>query len=104
MSLVAAACGSGDPDTTASPTLATDAPAAEPEEATSDDADPASETEPDDGATSEDGEDSAAEAPPSEHLFPDIDVVDIPTGDTVNLAAQLAGGDTPVLLWFWAPH
>lgn len=38
------------------------------------------------------------------HLFPDMDVIDIQTGATINLAAELAGGDTPILLWFWAPH
>lgn len=40
----------------------------------------------------------------AEHLFPSVDVVDIATGETINVAAELAGGDTPVLLWFWAPH
>lgn len=39
-----------------------------------------------------------------EHLFPDTDVIDIQTGQTLNLAAELAGGDRPILLWFWAPH
>jgi hypothetical protein len=51
-------------------------------------------------ASVDDEEDPATE----ENLFPDIAVLDVQTGDSVNLAAQLGGGDTPVLLWFWAPH
>jgi hypothetical protein len=45
-------------------------------------------------------------APPAagDHVFPDLDTVEISTGATVNLADQLAGGDTPILLWFFAPH
>ncbi len=40
----------------------------------------------------------------SENVFPDIDVVEITTGGSLNLKQELAGGDRPVLLWFWAPH
>lgn len=40
----------------------------------------------------------------SGHLFPDVETLDVATGASVNLATELAGGDTPVLLWFWAPH
>ena len=43
-------------------------------------------------------------APTPDHLFPDVDVLDIQTGATLNIASELAGGDRPVLLWFWAPH
>ena len=39
-----------------------------------------------------------------DHLFPDVDVVEIATGEPLNLADELAGGDRPILLWFWAPH
>ena len=36
--------------------------------------------------------------------FPTIDVTDVATGETIDLAEELAGGELPVLLWFWAPH
>ena len=36
--------------------------------------------------------------------FPNLDTVNIATGESVNLAAELAGGTTPVMLWFFAPH
>ncbi len=49
---------------------------------------------------------SAADEPAAvtQHLFPDLDTVNIVDGSTINLAAELAGGDKPILLWFWAPH
>ena len=40
----------------------------------------------------------------AENLFPDIEVLSIADGSSVNLATELGGGDLPVLLWFWAPH
>lgn len=40
----------------------------------------------------------------SDHLFPDLDVVSVHTGETLNLAEELSGGGEPILLWFWAPH
>ncbi|MGI9595971.1 MAG: hypothetical protein ACR2QK_07410 [Acidimicrobiales bacterium] len=43
-------------------------------------------------------------APADNHLFPDLTTVNISDGSTLNLAEELAGGDTPVLLWFYAPH
>jgi hypothetical protein len=48
--------------------------------------------------------DAADDVAATENLFPDIDVVNIVDGSTVNLAQELGGGDKPVLLWFWAPH
>lgn len=39
----------------------------------------------------------------SESDLPDVDVVDVVTGATVNVSA-LAPGDKPLLVWFWAPH
>ncbi len=51
------------------------------------------------------GEEAAGPVEPTlDHLFPDVDVLDIQTGATLNIATELAGGDRPVLLWFWAPH
>ncbi len=55
-------------------------------------------------AGTEEDEDGAASETAGENLFPDIDVVNIVDGSNVNLAAELGGGDLPVLLWFWAPH
>jgi hypothetical protein len=41
---------------------------------------------------------------PGGHLFPEVEVVRLAGEEPVNLASQLAGGDTAVLVWFWAPH
>ncbi len=38
------------------------------------------------------------------NLFPDLDVVNVADGNTVNLASELGGGERATLLWFWAPH
>ncbi len=34
---------------------------------------------------------------------PDLDMISAYTGETVNLQS-LVSGETPLLLWFWAPH
>ncbi|MYJ31703.1 MAG: hypothetical protein F4067_03760 [Acidimicrobiia bacterium] len=44
---------------------------------------------------------SAAPAPESD--LPSVELVDIATGATVNLAS-FAPADRPLVLWFWAPH
>ena len=44
---------------------------------------------------------SAAPAPESD--LPSVDLVDVSTGNTVNLAS-FAPSDRPLVLWFWAPH
>lgn len=108
MALVAAACSSGSTDTTATgasdtaatPTETTDAaPAASSEPTESDEeAGEQAEAEPEETAESE------GPAPAIEHSFPDLETVTISDGATVNLADELAGGDTPILLWFFAPH
>jgi hypothetical protein len=93
LGLLATACGSG---TGAEIEAAT--PAAEPTttgEAVGTTAAPESST----SASAETAGESAAP-----HFFPNLDTVDIVDGSTINLADQLSGGDTPVLLWFWAPH
>lgn len=54
------------------------------------------------GSDSASGEGDAEAA--DDHLFPSVEVLDVATGDPLNLAEELSGGDTPVLLWFWAPH
>lgn len=47
------------------------------------------------------GTDLPAVSPDS--LVPPVDVVDVRTGDTVNLGSVVPS-DKPVLLWAWAPH
>ena len=47
---------------------------------------------------------AAADAPASAAGdVPDLDMVSVYTGETVNLQS-LVSGQTPLLLWFWAPH
>lgn len=90
------ACGSGG-DTAvdlADPTVAT---SSDPDSTTT--TGPAAETT----STPPDRTTESTPVPP-ENVFADIDVIDVYTGEWVNLEAELAGGDTPVLLWFWAPH
>ena len=44
---------------------------------------------------------TAAPAPTSD--LPSVDLVDVSTGTTVNLAS-FAPSDRHLVLWFWAPH
>lgn len=44
---------------------------------------------------------TAAPAPTSD--LPSVELVDVATGATVNLAS-FAPADQPLVLWFWAPH
>ena len=44
---------------------------------------------------------TAAPAPASD--LPSVELVDVATGATVNLAS-FAPADLPLVLWFWAPH
>jgi thiol-disulfide isomerase/thioredoxin len=48
---------------------------------------------------------AATDLPPvsPDSLVPAVDVVDVRTGDTVNLGSVVPS-DKPVLLWAWAPH
>lgn len=113
VALGASACGSGETSTT--PTLAT-APAAEAAGASSNDAGSGTGGDAGESPAAVDDEPAVREADdappadepdvaaPSENLFPDIDVVNIADGSTLNLAAELGGADRPTLLWFWAPH
>lgn len=90
IALVAAACG-----TEVAPTVQ----AAETTGATESSA--AAETSSDSAGGEQEAE---GPAPVIDHLFPDVNTLNIVDGSTINLATELAGGDTPVLLWFWAPH
>jgi hypothetical protein len=102
VALIAAACGSSDPVTEASaPADETDTSTSSSAAPTTDDADGA-QAEPSDSETAEETTPPAADATP--HVFPDLSTTSIVDGTTINLADQLAGGDTPVLLWFFAPH
>ncbi len=57
----------------------------------------ASDTEP---ATDED----ATLAGPPRSVFPDVDVVEIASGQPLNVADELSGSGKATLLWFFAPH
>jgi hypothetical protein len=102
VALGAAACGSASTETSGA---STEAPASEPSSTQ-----PESPEAPEsgDGASADPNENSTGGDDASdaavENLFPDVDVVNIADGSTVNLADELGGGDRPVLLWFWAPH
>ncbi len=95
LTLGAAACGSSSdsPDTSA---------AGSSSEAIS----ASSDGDANDGASNDDASsDAAADAGAStENLFPDVNVLSISDGATLNLSEELSGGDTAVLLWFFAPH
>ncbi len=96
--LVAAACGSEaatSTDAAASSSRSTEATTAATEPASEPSAVP---------ATPAAEPEIEGPAPAPDHLFPDLDTVDVADGSTVNLADELAGGDTPILLWFYAPH
>ena len=108
LTLVAGACGSAS----SSDTAATAAPAIA--DAPGDAGRPTGNEEPVEDSAPTAGNDAAEPAggdvapatdaaPPAESVIPDVDVVDLATGETVNLAS-FAPADRPILLWFWAPH
>ena len=111
-SLTAVACGGGETTSdSASNDAEADASAVEAEGGVeSDSAQPASDAEPasdagsDSDAEPASDEESSDDGAAAENLFPDVEVVNVSDGSALNLAAELGGGDTPVLLWFWAPH
>lgn len=96
--LVASACGSDASETTAADAETTAAET----ETTAPETGAAADTEAESEST--EGEATDTPEPATENLFPDVDVVNIVDGSTVNLAQELGGGNLPVLLWFWAPH
>ena len=90
LALLAGACGSDDP-----PTVVEPAAGGAVEESTIEE-----------GALDESpAEESAAPTPalagPGD--VPDLDMIDVHTGEAVNLQAVVTG-ETPLLFWFWAPH
>lgn len=52
---------------------------------------------------------ACAQASPSgesnldDNVVPELDVLNVGTGDTVDLGS-LVPAQRPILLWFWAPH
>lgn len=42
-------------------------------------------------------------AAPAANSFPSVQVIDIASGNSVNMSSRLAGDGRPVLLWFWSP-
>jgi hypothetical protein len=90
LALVAVACGADDAPTVVEP-AATEPAVAETAPAAAD------------GTVSEDSvsENAAVAAGPGD--VPDLAMTDVYTGQAVNLQT-LVTGQTPVLLWFWAPH
>lgn len=93
VALVAAACGTDDPPTAVEP-AATEPAAVEAAPAATDDAV---------AEASADESTAAAPAVAGPGDVPDLDMTDVYTGQTVNLQT-LVTGQTPLLLWFWAPH
>lgn len=49
------------------------------------------------------GEGSGSQAVTGGNVVPDVAVLDVATGDTVDLGG-LIPAERPILLWFWAPH
>lgn len=47
--------------------------------------------------------DEPAAAASAVNQLPDVDVIDVASGDEINLAG-FAPSDKPIVLWFWAPH
>ena len=91
VALAVAACGGDDPEVGVDAGATTEAPAASDTSAAPvDDADTDPTEAPDDNA-------------PDASFLPDIEVVDVASGDTVALRS-VASANQPTLLWFWAPH
>jgi hypothetical protein len=112
--LVAGACGAGSPSGSGPLTIISDDTAGDPEPA-ADEA--ASGEEPDPTARPEvptaapvtedepapEPSPTAAAEPAGENQLPNVNVIDIATGDEVLLSSY-APAATPIVLWFWAPH
>ena len=79
------------PDSTSEPAAGDPAPTASPSGA-----EPGPET-----SEPQEPEDSAE--PAGQNELPDVRLVDLGTGADVTLAS-FAPADTPIVLWFWAPH
>lgn len=47
---------------------------------------------------------SAEAATDSLGSFPALNVANVSNGEIVNLQQELSGGESPILLWFYAPH
>lgn len=49
------------------------------------------------------GTDPVSQAAPDGNVVPEVAVLDVGTGDTVDLVSFVPA-QRPILLWFWAPH
>ncbi len=120
VALVGTACGSGGDTTTSAgvPELddvtaaeasapPTEPPAAEatqpPETETEASPEAPSATVEADAQPAEEPAEEAPAEPAGENQLPDVEVVDLATGDNV-LLSSFAPADRPIVLWFWAPH
>ncbi|MEM7286348.1 MAG: hypothetical protein AAF480_08360 [Actinomycetota bacterium] len=112
--LIAAACGAGDSQQTTAAVpdldeaeLPVQSPATEEEptsEPTAAEAEPAEATAaPSETAAASEPEDEPAAEPAGENQLPEVEVVDLASGDNV-LLSSFAPADRPIVLWFWAPH
>ncbi len=107
LGMAASACGSGSTTTDAAPagesssaSTSTDNGSAE-----DDSTEPSSGTDTSTTASSADeGEEPAADPTATLANYPQVDVIDLGSGETVDFAEQVAGGSLPTLIWFWAPH
>lgn len=90
--MLMAACG-GSSSTSGDPSDASGGPAPTSAESSSPGAEPGPAT----SAT------PGTKAPAGESPLPEVDVLDVATGDTVQFAGLLPA-DRALLFWFWAPH
>ena len=104
LAFVATACGGASESETTAADVPSDQQSAEPDgAAVSADPPAADDGEPSDQQSAESDGAATRVDPPAESVIPEVDVVDLATGDTINLAS-FAPSDRPILLWFWAPH
>lgn len=57
-----------------------------------------------DGPDSDSGDVEFGGIGPPRAVFPDVEVVEINSGQAMNVADELAGSGKATLLWFFAPH
>jgi len=108
--LAVSACGSGADDEQAEAVASSDAAAGQQTTVDQESGDSATtntttaETATPETTTSDDTTSDSESEDPVEANFPMVEVLNVADGSTVQLADELAGGDKPILLWFWAPH
>jgi hypothetical protein len=107
LSILLAACSGGDSGTTTVAGAGTTGESSEPDSAPpSTDADVEPDTEApasSESASTESQPETESDQPRGENQLPDVTMIDIVTGEEVSLSS-FAPADTPIVLWFWAPH